>query len=57
MFGLHYLKCDGDFWQWFDTKEELLETLECYISMGNERGDFEVAVTYSLDEFDCYFQR
>ena len=55
MFGLHYLKNEADFWQWFDTKEELLETLECCMSIGYERGDFEVAVTYSLDEFDCYF--
>ena len=57
MFGLHYLKDAGDCWHWFDTKEELLELLEFYSSMGIERKDFEVAVTYTPDEFKTYFQK
>lgn len=55
MFGLHYLKDAGDCWHWFDTKEELLELFEFYSSMGIERKDFEVAVTYTPDEFETYF--
>lgn len=55
MFGLHYLKGIDTLWQWFDTKEKLLEMLEFYVSTGAERGDFEVAVTYIPDEFETYF--
>lgn len=41
----------------YDTKEEVIETLEAFEECGFERNDFTVYVAYTPDEFDCYFQR
>ena len=57
MFGLVYLKNNVETYEWFDTREELLDTLEFYLSTGMKMQDFEVLVSYSPYEFICYFQR
>ena len=41
----------------YDTKEEVIETLEAFEECGFERNDFTVYVAYTPDEFDCYFQK
>ena len=41
----------------YDTKEEVIETIEAFEECGFERNDFTVYVAYTPDEFDCYFQR
>ena len=40
----------------YDTKEEVIETIEAFEECGFERNDFTVYVAYTPDEFDCYFQ-
>ena len=57
MFGLVYLKNNVETYEWFDTREELLDTLEFYLSTGMKMQDFEVLVSYSPYEFMHYFQR
>lgn len=39
----------------YDTKEEVIETLEAFEECGFERNDFTVYVAYTPDEFNCYF--
>lgn len=39
----------------YDTKEDVIETLEAFEECGFERNDFTVYVAYTPDEFDCYF--
>ena len=57
MFGLVYLKNNVETYEWFNTREELLDTLELYLSTGMKMQDFEVLVSYSPYEFICHFQR
>ena len=40
----------------YDTKEEVIETLEAFEEYGFECNDFTVYVAYTPDEFETYFQ-
>ena len=55
MFGLVYLKNNIETYEWFDTREELLDTLEFYLSTGMKMQDFKVLVSYSPYQFMHYF--
>ena len=41
----------------YDTKEEVIETLEAFEECGFERNDFTVYVAYTPDELEPYFQK
>ena len=41
----------------YDTKEEVIETLEAFEECGFERNDFTVYVAYTPDELEAYFQK